>query len=130
MMERWRNLKTWQRQGDGQPEFFLPVDIVEGKKGFRLLCMLPGVEPDQVSVAMDGNVLTISGERRLPALEQGERLETVESYHGLFRRQFKIPERADTNAVSARYDDGILEISIPKRDSALARSIPVTAAGD
>lgn len=129
-MERWKNLKTGQRQNDGQPEFFLPVDIVEGKKGFRLLCMLPGVEADQVSVAMDGNVLTISGERRLPALEPGERLETVESYYGLFRRQFKIPERADTNAVSARYDDGILEISIPKRDSALPRSIPVTAAGD
>ncbi len=129
-MEKWQNLKTGQRQSGGQSEFILHVDIIEGNQGFRVLCMLPGVEPDQVSVEMDGRVLTVSGERRFPALEQGERLEIVESYHGFFKRQFKIPERADSNAITARYDDGILEISIPKRDSAPARSIPVTAAGD
>ncbi len=128
--------KKWQNVGDDQPgrgrqaEFTLPVDIIEGRQGFRLLCMLPGVEPDQVSVEMDGNILTISGERRLPALEDGERLESIESRHGFFQRQFKVPERADTSAIAARYEDGILEVSIPRKDSGPARSIPVTAAGN
>ncbi|HHD64137.1 MAG TPA: Hsp20/alpha crystallin family protein [Desulfobulbaceae bacterium] len=130
MMRNWQNVKTGQRQREGQPEFILPVDIIEGDHGFRMLCMLPGVESDQVSVEMDGNVLTVSGERRFPALEQGERLESVESQHGFFKRQFKIPERADSHAIAARYDDGILEISIPKRDSVPARSIPVNVAAD
>jgi HSP20 family protein len=129
MMEKWQNADDSQPRRGGETEFTLPVDIIEGRQGFRLLCMLPGVEPDQVSVEMDGNILTISGERRLPALEEGERLESVESHHGFFRRQFKIPERAEVDAIAARYEDGILEISIPRKDSGPARSIPVTAAG-
>ena len=130
MMEKWQQIKTGQRQRNEQPEFVLPVDVVEGKQGFRLLCMIPGIEPDQVAVEMNGDVLTISGERRLPALAPEERLELVESHHGFFKRQFKLPERADSNSISARYEDGILEISISKKDSTPARSIPVTVAGD
>lgn len=127
MMEKWQKIDDSQPRRGGSAEFTLPVDIIEGRQGFRLLCMLPGVESDQVSVEMDGNILTIAGERRLPALEEGERLESVESHHGFFRRQFKIPERAEAGAVAARYEDGILEIAIPMKDSGPARSIPVTA---
>ena len=130
MKEHWSSLKTGQQQRGGQPEFILLVDIIEGDRGYRLLCMLPGVDPALVSVEMDGRVLTISGERRFPALEEGERLESVESYHGFFSRQFEIPERADFNTIAARYEDGILEISIHKREAGPSRSIPITAAGD
>ena len=128
MMGERHNLKTVQYPGSGQVEFIVPVDIVEGNKGFRLLFMLPGVEPDQVSVDVDGTILTISGERRYPALEEGERLESVESHYGFFRRQFKIPAQTDADAIAARYDAGILEIAIPKMDVSPARTIPITAA--
>lgn len=129
MMGKWKNVKAGQLPGTAKAAFDVPVDIVEGNKGFRLLCMLPGVEPAQVSVDMDGNILTVSGERRFPALEEGERLESVESHHGFFKRQFKIPERTDSNGVTARYEDGILEISIPKKDAGPAKSIPITTTG-
>ncbi|MBW1645187.1 MAG: Hsp20/alpha crystallin family protein [Deltaproteobacteria bacterium] len=109
-----------------EPAFMPPVDIIEGPSAYRLLLMLPGMEADHVELELQGRLLLVRGERRRPAMEHGEKLLVEESRHGFFARQFRLPETVEAGAVKARYEGGVLEITIPKQTPAPARRITVT----
>jgi len=94
------------------------VDIKEDEQGFSVLADLPGVDPKQVEVTVDRNILTIRGERSVPTSNDGG--QTKEAYKrrertgGNFIRQFTLPETADGNSITARATNGVLEVRIPK----------------
>ncbi len=115
---------------EAEQDFAPPVDVIAGPSAYRLLFILPGVEADHVEVEIRGRQLQVRGERRRPALEQGEKLVVEESRHGQFLRQFQLPEAVDAGRIRARYEDGILEISLPRKAPAPARKIVVAGAED
>jgi HSP20 family protein len=73
---------------------------------------LPGVDPDSMDVTVDGSILRVRAERRGATEEQGEQLRR-EIVHGTFEREVVLPFRIDPEKLSARYEDGILEVRIP-----------------
>ena len=89
---------------------------------------VPGVKPEDIDVSMDGGVLTLSGERRSSNVSEEDGLRRVERVTGRFLRRFTLPETADADGITAKSDNGILEVSIPKLPEVQARRIAVEAA--
>lgn len=105
------------------------VDIQEFNSRFRLYVDLPGVDPNAVEITLDNGVLTISGERAMPAAPEGEQMvnRRSERGHGRFYRRFILPDTVDADNVKASDRHGVLEISIPKQAKAQPRRINVAA---
>jgi HSP20 family protein len=101
-----------------------PVDVVEDARGWRLVFEIPGAEPDQITVNIQGRVLTLRGVRRATERADGLFLR-VERAAGAFERALELPEEPDPEHTRATYTDGLLILEVPKKASAGRRSIPV-----
>ena len=101
------------------------VDIREESDGYVLHADLPGVEPKDIEVHMENGVLTIRGERRHETQEERENYKRVERVRGSFFRRFALPDTADSDKISARCQNGVLEVHIPKQAKVQPRRIAV-----
>jgi len=102
--------KTKQETMDFRPK----VNTRETEINYHIEVELPGVKKEDVSINIDENVLTISGERNVREEVKDEDYHKVESRYGLFSRSFTLPEKVDTDNIEAEFVNGILEITIPK----------------
>ena len=103
------------------------VDIRETTDELVMLVDIPGLAIEDVSVSVEKNVLTISGERK-KTLEQGDedsQYHVVERYHGRFERSFQLPQTVSADKIDARLNDGVLAIALPKVEAAKPRKIEV-----
>jgi HSP20 family protein len=93
----------------------------------EIYAFAPGLDPAKIDVNIDRGVLTIEGERAsgLPAAEEKTAVHINERFAGRFRRVVSLPDDVDPNAVSAEYRDGVLHLSIRRRESAAPRRIEV-----
>ncbi len=101
------------------------VDIREEAERFVILVDVPGVDPKEIEVRMDRNVLVIKGERKAEPAQEGQRWSRQELARGAFERSFTLPETADADAIQASGRHGVLEIVIPRKAQAKARKIEV-----
>ena len=101
------------------------VDIKEEPDRFVLYADIPGVDPAEIEVQMDKGMLTIKGERRSEEKEETENFSRIERRYGAFHRRFALPDSADPERIAAHGDNGVLEISIPKRPETTPRRIQV-----
>ena len=90
------------------------VNVSERDGEYHVTAELPGIERKDVHVTMQEGVLTITGERRQRKEEKGERFHRVESYFGTFVRSFTMPNDADASQVSAKLENGILDVRVAK----------------
>ena len=124
-----RGLRAGYENGEQTVADWVPaIDIVEEKERFVLRADLPGVSAENIDISMDKGLLTISGERREEKNEQAEGLHRIERATGKFYRRFSLPETVNSDGISARSVNGILEVSIPKQPQVQARRIAVEAA--
>lgn len=105
----------------------LRVDVSETDKAYIVKADLPGIEEKDVDVTLDDGILTISGEKRAEAEEEGKTFHRIERSYGSFRRSLSLPADADETAVSAHVKHGVLKIEIGKTKQAqkTARKIEV-----
>jgi HSP20 family protein len=103
-----------------------PVDVLRTDSEIVVRTELPGVDPDSIEVTMDDTRLRVRAERRVSTTEQGEHLRREFAY-GIFERQIALPVGIDADKLSARYDDGVLEIRAPYA-AAKAVKVPVETA--
>lgn len=97
--------------------FFKPrVDLKETEKDFQLHVALPGMKKNEIQIDIEGNVLTISGERKLNTESKDVKFHMVESYYGKFSRSFTLPETINKEAIEANLADGILTVVLPKTE--------------
>ena len=82
---------------------------------------LPGVNPNDVHVQAEGNLLTITGERK--SEEKGQ--EYRETFYGKFQRQIALPDGVEADKIAARYEHGVLEIRVPLPAQLVSRTIPI-----
>jgi HSP20 family protein len=82
---------------------------------------LPGVDPKNVHVQADGNLLTITGERK----SEEKRPEYQETFYGKFERQIALPQGVEADKIAARYEHGVLEIRLPLPAQLAGRKIPI-----
>lgn len=93
----------------------------------EIYAFAPGIDPDKIEVNLERGVLTIEGERA-PAVREGDSKATAhinERFEGRFRRVVSLPDDVDPNAVNASYRDGVLQVSVRRRESAQPRRIEV-----
>lgn len=110
---------------------YLPkVDVREDDGAYHLEVDLPGVEPKEVKVNVDGRVLTISGERKAERRADKDGYHRYEKTYGAFSRSFELPQDASAEQIDAASKNGVLAITVPKKPQAEAsRSIEVKADG-
>ncbi len=105
-----------------------PVDIAEDKDRIHLTAELPGFREDQITIQMEGGVLTIRGERKFEEEKKGRNFHRVERSYGQFVRTFTLPNNVDRENIRATFDNGILEIEMPKSEEARPRQIRIMRA--
>ena len=105
------------------------MDLVETDEHFVLKADLPGLTEADVNLEVEDNVLTISGERKAEHEDKREGYVRVERAFGAFRRSLTLPEGVDPEAVSARFEKGVLEVRIPKPEQRKPRKITINGAG-
>ena len=94
------------------------VNIVEGKNDFRIEVAAPGLQKDDFKINLDNNVLTISSEKEEKQVEKDERYMRREFSYTSFRRSFSLPQTVEADKISANHNNGVLSISIPKKEEA------------
>ena len=104
------------------------VDIHEEAERFVVVADLPGVEGKDIEVTAEKGVLTVKGERRAEKKSADEGFARVERASGSFLRRFTLPESANTENITAKQTNGVLEVSIPKQPKVQPRRISVEAA--
>ena len=102
------------------------VDIKEEDQRFVLKADIPGVDPKDIDITMDDGVLTIKGDRKHESEEEANGYTRVERSHGIFYRRFSLPDTADAERVTAKGENGVLEVVIPKHEKVQPRRITVS----
>lgn len=105
--------------GRGGPSWAPAVDVSEDNNEITLDIELPGIDPEQVEVSIDNGTLTVRGEKRESRKEKNDAGEggyyhVIERNYGSFVRTFQLPQGIDENQVNAEFNNGVLEIRIPK----------------
>ena len=102
------------------------IDVKEQEKGYLVQAEIPGVKKEDIHVAVDGAIVSISAERREEKdVREGERVLRTERYFGKVSRSFQLAQEIDEAQVSAKYTDGVLELVLPKKAAAQARRITI-----
>jgi HSP20 family protein len=107
--------------------WFAPTDVTEDENILRITLELPGVDPADVRLSIENNILTIRGEKKQQLEENNERVHRSERTYGMFERTFVLPNTVDADKIEARYDNGVLFVTVPKAERAKPREIRVNS---
>jgi HSP20 family protein len=106
------------------------IDISEGKKAYTVRAELPGVELEDVSIECDGQTLAIRAEKRVEHEEEEEEgYHCMERSYGFVQRILSLPDDADTDAIDARFKNGVLKLRIPKQPARTSRGRSIEIQG-
>ena len=101
------------------------VDIYEKDGNIVLKAELPGIDTKDVDVSVENNILTLRGERRFDQEVQRENYQRVERSYGAFTRSFTLPTVVDTEKIKAEFKDGVLRMTLPKKEEAKPKQISI-----
>jgi HSP20 family protein len=110
--------------------FVPPVDIYEDEHSITLKLEVPGIDEKDIDVRIEGNTLTVRGERDIQKEEKEENFRRIERQYGSFTRSFTLPNSVDPGQVSAHYDKGVLKISLAKKAEAKPKQIKVNVGSE
>jgi HSP20 family protein len=110
--------------------FAPPVDIYEDEHNIALKLEVPGIDEKDIDVSIEGNTLTVHGERKIEKEEKEENFRRIERQYGSFTRSFTLPSSVDTGHVSAHYDKGVLKINLAKKAEAKPKQIKVNVGSE
>ena len=117
-------LSDWSRSNFSSTDTTLPkVNIKEDVNAFTVEMAAPGMTKNDFDIHLDQNILTISSEKKEEFKEDGEKYTRKEYSYQSFQRSFTLPDIADGEKISAKYEHGILTIGIPKKDEAKPRPL-------
>jgi HSP20 family protein len=103
------------------------LDIAERKDAYLVTVELPGINPDDIDVTLENNLLTIQGQRHRAQDSSDQQFHRVERAYGLFRRSVSLPSTVQADAIQASYENGVLQLLVPKAEEAKPRKIAVSA---
>jgi HSP20 family protein len=124
---------TFSRSGDDQMmrgAWNPSVDIFENKDQIVIEAELPGLKPEDVEISIENNVLTLHGERRFEKKDEGDNFHRVERSYGSFTRSFTLPPTVSSENANAEFENGVLRLTLAKREEAKARKIEIKGAGN
>lgn len=104
----------------------MKVDVKEVADAYQVHAELPGIKKEDIHVHIDGPVVSISAERKQSSeVKEGERILRTERYFGQISRSFQLGQDLDESRASAKFNDGVLELSLPKKTAAQSRRLVI-----
>jgi len=105
-----------------------PVDILERQDHLVIRAEVPGVRKEDMDIRIENGVLTLHGERKEEKETKDVNTHLVERVYGSFTRSFSLPTTVDSSKVSAVYKDGVLEVTVPKVETAKPKRVEIMVA--
>ena len=102
------------------------VDIFENKDNLVLEAELPGMNREDIELSIENNVITLRGARKFEKKDEGDNYHRVERSYGSFTRSFTLPQTVTAEGATADFKNGVLRVSLPKREETKARKIDIT----
>lgn len=142
MLAPWTGLTSFRKEMDRLfDRFFEPLgdelpalgqwaprlDVSESKDAVVVKAEVPGLEPKDIEISLQGDLLTIKGEKKQEKEEKGERYHRVERSWGAFARAIRLPVPVDTEKVDAKFKNGLLTVTLAKVPGAKGTTIPIKA---
>jgi HSP20 family protein len=101
---------------EGQPQMEIKIDLKEDDKAYTVKADIPGVKKEDIHVSVEGNRVSISAETKMEKEEkEGEKVLRTERYSGKVARSFTLTHDVDDASAKAKYSDGVLELTLPKK---------------
>lgn len=122
--------RTFGDEGMARGGWIPSVDIVENKDQIVLEAELPGMSRDDFEVTIENNTLTLSGERKFEKRDDSHNYHRVERAYGTFTRSFTLPPTVSSEGATAEFKNGVLRVTLPKREEVKARRIEITGEGE
>ena len=123
--DAWKGGETTRAMEAIMPEFSPQVSVRETDDNYLVSADLPGVPQENIKIEFAHGRLTISGERGKEEKSEGEHFHRYEKQFGRFERSFQLPTDVDESKIQARYENGVLEVLIPKTEVAKPRAINI-----
>ena len=121
--------RAFDDEGIGRGAWAPSVDIYENKDQIVLEAELPGMKQEDFDLSIENNVLTLRGERRFEKTDETDNYHRVERSYGAFTRSFTLPQTVSAEGANAEYNNGVLRVTLPKREETKARRIQVSGTG-
>lgn len=104
----------------------IKLDVKETDQGYTVQAEVPGVAKDEIQVSIDGNVVTLSAEvKQSDSQTSDEKVLRSERYYGAVSRSFQLPADIDQDAAKAKYDNGVLTLTLPKKKSGATQRLTI-----
>lgn len=111
--------------GDALPAQ-IKVDVSESKEAYTVKAEVPGVSKDDIHVSIEGGVVTLAAEiKQEDRQTQDEKVLRSERYYGSVSRSFQLPQEVDASAAKAKYENGVLALTLPKKTQAASRRLAI-----
>ena len=118
----FRPALVWENNSEPLP---LRVDVRETADAYTVAAEIPGVKKEDIAVEIEGNEVTISAETRRQAPKEGEKWLRTERFFGKTARRFALPQDLDEARAAAKFTDGVLELTLPKKAAVTGRKIEI-----
>jgi HSP20 family protein len=113
------------RQTEIEPQ--MRIDVTDDDKSYIVKAEIPGVKKEDIKVSIDGNLVSISAEVKKEKEEkEGKKVVRSERYYGSVSRQFSLAQDVEQGAAQAKYSDGVLELTLPKKSGSSGKTITVS----
>ena len=121
--------RAFDDEGIGRGAWAPSVDIYENKDQIVLEAELPGMKQEDFDLSIENNLLTLRGERKFEKTEETDNYHRVERSYGAFTRSFTLPQTVSAEGATAEYNNGVLRVTLPKREETKARRIQIAGTG-
>lgn len=126
-MDKWLNPEAFLNAGRRLRSAYPPINIGATPKTVEVYIFTPGLRPDELDVTIEKNLLSVQGERKQPEAAKDEtNTYRQERFDGRFKRVITLPEEVNADKAEAVYKEGVLHISIPKREEVQPKQIKVS----
>lgn len=135
LSKSWNPVEEWEKEFAKMFNHFSPTiqsaynpscEIIENESNYILSLDIPGLKKEHIEIEVKDNQLVISGERKQEAKTENKNLIRSEKRYGKFTKVFSIPKNVNSEAIEAIFQDGVLELSLPKENKSQTRKISIS----
>ncbi len=128
---QWNPASEWEKEVDRlfgkRSETYVPaVEVTDEEKAFFISMDIPGLRKEDLEIEVKDNQLIISGERKFTQTSEKNNILRSEKRYGKFSRVFTLPKNVNADAIEARFENGVLEIALPKEEKAQSKKIVIS----
>ena len=121
-----RGVPVWMPNTETRAPAQFRIDVTENDKEYQVLAEMPGVKKEEISITIDGIEVVVSAEvKRAGDVKDGETVLRAERYYGKIQRELAFSQAIDEATAQAKYNDGVLELTLPKKTVAATRRLAV-----